>query len=95
MASSENSFDLAVIGGGPGGYSAAIRATQLGLKSAVIEKDRLGGLCLNWGCIPSKALLRSAEVYRLFENAEEFGISVGSLKFDSKKIIKRSRDAAD
>lgn len=95
MASSENAFDLAVIGGGPGGYSAAIRATQLGLKSAVIEKDRLGGLCLNWGCIPSKALLRSAEVYRLFENAEEFGISVGSLKFDSKKIFKRSRDAAD
>ncbi|MCG8606731.1 dihydrolipoyl dehydrogenase [bacterium] len=95
MANNEDSFDLAVIGGGPGGYSAAIRASQLGLRSVVIEKDRLGGLCLNWGCIPSKALLRSAEVYNLFQSADEFGISVGTLKFDSKKIIKRSRDAAD
>ncbi len=88
-------FDVAVIGGGPGGYVAAIRASQLGLKSVVIEKEKLGGLCLNWGCIPSKALLRSAEVYHLIQNAADYGISVGSLKFDSKKIIKRSRDAAD
>ncbi|MCH7677537.1 dihydrolipoyl dehydrogenase [candidate division KSB1 bacterium] len=88
-------FDVAVIGGGPGGYVAAIRASQLGLKCVVIEKEKLGGLCLNWGCIPSKALLRSAEVYHLIQNASDYGISVGSLKFDSKKIIKRSRDAAD
>jgi len=88
-------YDVAVIGGGPGGYVAAIRASQLGMKSVVIEKEKLGGLCLNWGCIPSKALLRSAEVYQLIQNAADYGISVGSLKFDSKKIIKRSRDAAD
>ncbi|MCH7678582.1 dihydrolipoyl dehydrogenase [candidate division KSB1 bacterium] len=88
-------FDVAVIGGGPGGYVAAIRASQLGMRCVVIEKEKLGGLCLNWGCIPSKALLRSAEVYHIIQNASEFGISVGSLKFDSKKIIKRSRDAAD
>jgi len=88
-------YDVAVIGGGPGGYVAAIRASQLGMKSVVIEKEKLGGLCLNWGCIPSKALLRSAEVYHIIQNASDFGISVGSLKFDSKKIIKRSRDAAD
>ncbi len=88
-------YDVAVIGGGPGGYVAAIRASQLGMKSVVIEKEKLGGLCLNWGCIPSKALLRSAEVYHIIQNASDYGISVGSLKFDSKKIIKRSRDAAD
>ncbi len=88
-------YDVAVIGGGPGGYVAAIRASQLGMKSIVIEKEKLGGLCLNWGCIPSKALLRSAEVYHIIQNASDYGISVGSLKFDSKKIIKRSRDAAD
>lgn len=94
MAKSET-FDLAVIGGGPGGYVAAIRAAQLGMKSAVIEKDRVGGLCLNWGCIPSKALLRSAEIYRLFQHAGEFGLSVTGLKFDAKKIIQRSRVAAE
>jgi len=88
-------YDVAVIGGGPGGYVAAIRASQLGMNSVVIEKEKLGGLCLNWGCIPSKALLRSAEVYHIIQNASDYGISVGSLKFDSKKIIKRSRDAAD
>lgn len=95
MTQSKDTFDLAVIGGGPGGYVAAIRATQLGLKPVVIEKDKLGGLCLNWGCIPSKALLRSAEVYRLIQNADSYGIKVGSLKFDSKKIIQRSRIAAE
>ncbi|NIR49350.1 dihydrolipoyl dehydrogenase [candidate division KSB1 bacterium] len=95
MAQSNETYDLAVIGGGPGGYVAAIRAAQLGMKSAVIEKERVGGLCLNWGCIPSKALLRSAEVYHLIQNADDFGIKVGDLKFDSKKIIKRSRAAAD
>ncbi len=94
MAKSEN-VDIAVIGGGPGGYTAAIRASQLGMKAAVIEKDRLGGLCLNWGCIPSKALLRSAEVYHIIEQADSYGIQVKDVKFDGKKIIKRSRDAAD
>jgi dihydrolipoamide dehydrogenase len=95
MAQDNQNFDVAVIGGGPAGYVAAIRASQLGMKSAVIEKDRVGGLCLNWGCIPSKALLRSAEVYRLIQNAEEYGLSVDKVGFDAKKIIKRSRGAAD
>jgi dihydrolipoamide dehydrogenase len=88
-------YDVAVIGGGPGGYVAAIRASQLGLKCAVIEKERLGGLCLNWGCIPSKALLRSAEVYRMFQHADEYGLSVEKVGYDPKKIVKRSRAAAD
>lgn len=95
MVKNDRNFDLAVIGGGPGGYVAAIRAAQLGMKSAVVEKDRLGGLCLNWGCIPSKALLRSAEVYRMLQHAEDYGILVEEVKFDSKKIIKRSRLAAE
>ncbi|MCH9006636.1 dihydrolipoyl dehydrogenase [candidate division KSB1 bacterium] len=95
MAVKTESFDIAVIGGGPGGYVAAIRASQLGMKACVIEKDRLGGLCLNWGCIPSKALLRSAEVYRLIQEADAYGINVGTVKFDAKKIIKRSRNAAE
>lgn len=86
---------MTVIGGGPGGYVAAIRASQLGLKCAVVEKERLGGLCLNWGCIPSKALLRSAEVYRMFQHAEEYGLSVEKVGYDPKKIVKRSRAAAD
>lgn len=94
MTKTEN-VDLAVIGGGPGGYVAAIRASQLGMKVCVVEKERLGGLCLNWGCIPSKALLRSAEVYRLVQEADAYGIQVGEVKFDAKKIIKRSRNAAD
>jgi dihydrolipoamide dehydrogenase len=95
MAKNNKNVDLAVIGGGPGGYVAAIRAAQLGMKSAVIEKERLGGLCLNWGCIPSKALLRSAEVYRMFQHAEDYGIIVDNVRFDTKKIIKRSRLAAE
>ena len=95
MAPKTENVDLAIIGGGPGGYVAAIRAAQLGMNVCVIEKERLGGLCLNWGCIPSKALIRSAEVYRLIQAADQFGIQVGSLNFDSKKIIKRSRTAAD
>lgn len=95
MAQHTETYDVAVIGGGPGGYVAAIRAAQLGMKTAVIEKDRLGGLCLNWGCIPSKALLRSAEVYRLVQSAHDFGITVGDVQFDTKKIIKRSRVAAE
>src|SRR5438132_14173850 len=91
----ERQFDLAVIGGGPGGYVAAIRASQLGLTTAVIEQDKLGGICLNWGCIPTKALLKNAEVYRHFKEADEWGISCKELKFDFPKIVRRSRDVAD
>ena len=68
-------FDVIVIGGGPGGYVAAIRAAQLGMKTAVVERDKLGGICLNWGCIPTKALLRSAEVYHLMQHASDFGLT--------------------
>ncbi|MDI6802771.1 MAG: dihydrolipoyl dehydrogenase [Bacteroidota bacterium] len=87
-------YDIAIIGGGPGGYVAAIRAAQLGFKTAVIEKDKLGGVCLNWGCIPTKALLKNAEIYNHFKHAAEFGITYENLQFDFKKIIKRSRDVA-
>ncbi|MGH8513069.1 MAG: FAD-dependent oxidoreductase, partial [Gammaproteobacteria bacterium] len=75
-------YDILVIGGGPGGYVAAIRAAQLGFKAAVIEREHLGGICLNWGCIPTKALLRNAEVVGLVARAEEFGITVGQWKAD-------------
>ncbi len=88
---SENTFDLAVIGGGPGGYVAAIRAAQLGMNACVIEREHLGGICLNWGCIPTKALLRSSELYHLFNHADEFGLSASNIEFDIEKIIKRSR----
>ena len=91
----EKQFDVTVIGGGPGGYVAAIRAAQLGMNVGLIERDRLGGICLNWGCIPSKALLKSAELYNSFKKAGDFGISFSDLKFDFTKIIKRSRDVAD
>ncbi len=88
---SENSFDLAIIGGGPGGYVAAIRAAQLGLNTCVIEREHLGGICLNWGCIPTKALLRSSEVFHLFNHAGEFGVSANDIGFDIEKIVARSR----
>jgi dihydrolipoamide dehydrogenase len=87
----ENGFDLAIIGAGPGGYVAAIRAAQLGMKAVIIEREHLGGICLNWGCIPTKALLRSAEIYRNMQHAEEFGLSAGETGFDLQKIVKRSR----
>ena len=87
-------FDLAVVGGGPGGYVAAIRAAQLGMQVALIEREHLGGVCLNWGCIPTKALLRTAEVKHLIENAEQFGLSVGKVGFDLEKIVERSRGIA-
>jgi dihydrolipoamide dehydrogenase len=90
----ERQFDVVVIGGGPGGYVAAIRASQLGLKSAVVERDKLGGVCLNWGCIPTKALLKNAEVYHQFKHADEWGISYKDLSFDFSKIIARSRKVA-
>jgi len=91
----DQQFDILVIGGGPGGYTAAIRAAQLKLKTAIVERDRLGGVCLNWGCVPTKALLRNAEVLNLMRKPEEWGISYENLKFDFGKIIKRSRGIAD
>ena len=84
-------YDVVIIGAGPGGYVAAIRAGQLGLKTAVVERDELGGICLNWGCIPSKALLRNAEVLNLFRRAEEFGVSFDNLRYDFGVAIDRSR----
>ncbi|MFN4256886.1 MAG: dihydrolipoyl dehydrogenase [Saprospiraceae bacterium] len=88
-------FDLIVIGSGPGGYVAAIRASQLGLKTAIIEKENLGGICLNWGCIPTKALLKSAQVFEYLNHAEDFGIKIASANADFEAMIKRSRGVAD
>ena len=88
-------YDLLVLGGGPAGYAAAIRAGQLGKKAVVVEMERAGGTCLNWGCIPSKALLKSAEAYQNALAAEEFGISCGEVSFDFEKVISRSRNVAD
>ena len=88
-------YDLVVIGSGPGGYVGAIRAAQLGKKVTIVERDRLGGVCLNWGCIPTKALLRNAELYEDIKDAEAFGFKVGSLSFDAGKIVERSRRVAD
>jgi dihydrolipoamide dehydrogenase len=88
---SETNFDVVIVGGGPGGYVAAIRASQLGLKTAVVERDNMGGICLNWGCIPTKALLRSSEIYHLATHGEAFGITAKDVKFDLKKIVERSR----
>ena len=85
-------FDIIVIGGGPGGYVAAIRASQLALKTAVVEKEHLGGICLNWGCIPTKALLKSAELLQKIKHAEEFGIFTEKTGFDIKRIVNRSRN---
>lgn len=90
----EHNFDLVVIGGGPGGYVAAIRAAQLGMNAAVVEANHLGGICLNWGCIPTKALLRTAEVYRNMQHAEAYGLSCEKPSFDIKKIVERSRGVA-
>ncbi|MCE2992311.1 MAG: dihydrolipoyl dehydrogenase [Candidatus Jidaibacter sp.] len=88
-------FDVVIIGGGPGGYVAAIRAAQLKLKVALVEKEHLGGICLNWGCIPTKALLRVSEVLHTCKHAEQFGITVGKVDFDLAKMVKYSRDVAD
>jgi dihydrolipoamide dehydrogenase len=87
----ETSFDIIIIGSGPGGYVAAIRAAQLGFKTAIVESKYLGGICLNWGCIPTKALLRSAEIFHYMQRAKEFGLSAGKVDYDTGAIVKRSR----
>jgi len=88
------SFDLVVLGSGPGGYVAAIRAAQLGMKTAIVERDQLGGICLNWGCIPTKALLRTSEIAHLMNHLGEYGFSAKEVSFDLKKIVARSRKVA-
>ena len=88
-------FDLVVIGGGPGGYVAAIRGAQLGMSVAVVEADELGGVCLNWGCIPTKALLKSAELIDKIKQADKYGITVNDYSFDLSKMVQRSRQVAD
>ncbi len=88
-------YDVIVIGSGPGGYVAAIRASQLGLKTAVVEKAELGGVCLNWGCIPTKALLKSAQVFEYIKHAKDYGISVSGAEHDFSAVVKRSRDVAN
>ncbi|MPZ10329.1 MAG: dihydrolipoyl dehydrogenase [Kiloniellaceae bacterium] len=90
----DTNFDVIVVGGGPGGYVAAIRAAQLKLKTAVVERAHLGGICLNWGCIPTKALLRSAEVYHYMQRAEDYGLKAENVGFDLEKVVKRSRGVA-
>ena len=90
----DNNFDLVVIGGGPGGYVAAIRGAQLGLKVAVVERENLGGICLNWGCIPTKALLRTSEIAHLLQHLPEYGFDAVKTSFDIEKVVKRSRAVA-
>lgn len=92
---SESNYDVVVIGSGPGGYVAAIRASQLGLKTAIIERDALGGICLNWGCIPTKALLRSAEIYTTLQHLDAYGLKAEKISFDAQAIVKRSRKVAE
>ena len=90
----EEQFDIIVVGGGPGGYVAAIRASQLGMKAAVVEREHLGGICLNWGCIPTKALLRTSEIHHIMQNLDAFGLSADNVSFDIQKVVKRSRTVA-
>jgi dihydrolipoamide dehydrogenase len=90
----DQNFDVVVLGGGPGGYVAAIRAAQLGLKAAVVERENLGGICLNWGCIPTKALLRSSEINHLLHNLKDYGFSADNITFDMAAVVKRSRGVA-
>ncbi len=86
-----DNYDVVIVGGGPGGYVTAIRASQLGMKTAVVEREHMGGICLNWGCIPTKALLRSSEIHHTLNHLDEYGFSVENIQFDFKKIIARSR----
>src|SRR3954451_5986444 len=90
----DTSFDVIIIGSGPGGYVTAIRAAQLGFKTAIIEKSHLGGICLNWGCIPTKALLRSAEIYHYMQHAKDYGLSAENISYDPKAVVQRSRGVA-
>ena len=89
-----DNYDVVVLGSGPGGYVAAIRAAQLGLKTAIVERELLGGICLNWGCIPTKALLRSAEIYHYLQHADAYGLSNEKPGFDLAKVVARSRAVA-
>jgi dihydrolipoamide dehydrogenase len=86
-----NAYDVIIIGAGPGGYVTAIRASQLGFKTAIVEREHLGGICLNWGCIPTKALLRSAEIYHYMQHAKDYGLSAEKIGFDAAAVVKRSR----
>ena len=88
-------YDLIVLGSGPGGYVTAIRASQLGLKTAIVEKESLGGVCLNWGCIPTKALLKSAQVFEYLKKADSYGLKVKDFDKDFESVVKRSRNVAD
>jgi dihydrolipoamide dehydrogenase len=90
----DTSFDILIIGSGPGGYVTAIRAAQLGFKTAIVERDYLGGICLNWGCIPTKALLRSAEIFHYFQHARDYGLSAEKVAYDAKAVVERSRKVA-
>src|SRR3954465_3568610 len=87
----DTSFDVIIIGSGPGGYVTAIRAAQLGFRTAIVERSYLGGICLNWGCIPTKALLRSAEIYHYMQHAKDYGLSADNVAFDAKAVVQRSR----
>src|ERR1700680_3045386 len=90
----ETNFDVIIIGSGPGGYVCAIRAAQLGYSTAIVERDYLGGICLNWGCIPTKALLRSAEIFHYMQHAQDYGLSAGEVTYDPGAVVKRSRAVA-
>jgi len=90
----DSSFDIIIIGSGPGGYVTAIRAAQLGFKTTIVERDYLGGICLNWGCIPTKALLRSAEILHYLQHAKDYGLSVEKVGYDPAAVVKRSRAVA-
>ena len=84
-------YDVIVLGSGPGGYVAAIRSAQLGLKTAIVERENLGGICLNWGCIPTKALLRSAEIFHYLQHAKAYGLKADNVTYDANAVIARSR----
>src|SRR6185312_3867305 len=91
MRVADTSFDVLIIGSGPGGYVTAIRAAQLGFKTAIVERDYLGGICLNWGCIPTKALLRSAEVFHMMQHAQDYGLKADNVGYDAAAVVQRSR----
>ncbi len=88
---SGNAYDVIIIGSGPGGYVTAIRSAQLGFKTAIVEREHMGGICLNWGCIPTKALLRSAEIYHYMQHGKDYGLSAENVSFDASAVVKRSR----